>query len=138
MATAGTLHDYKWIGPDVVELKMSCGTLVALTDDLRVRCYGSINTTNAEYTYWTAIQNENSDYSTPYVNGSRAVTHPDETFEMQSQFTIDMIVKPWFTYDISTARIFAVWYIDDTHRLIIYYAVGGDYISVYYVDGGDA
>ena len=136
--TDGILHDYKWIDSETVELRIICDTLAALTDDIRIRCYGSNNATDGEYTYWTAVQVEDLPYSTPYVNGSRAVTHPDETFEMQSQFTIDMIVKPWFTYDISTARIFAVWYIDDTHRLIIYYAVGGDYISVYYVDGGDA
>ncbi len=134
----GTLHSYKWIDSETIEIQGICAAILALTDDLQSWCYGSNNATDGEYTYFTAVQADDLPYPTPYVNGSRAVTHPDETFEMLSQFTIDMIVKPWFTYDISTARIFAVWYIDDTHRLIIYYAVGGDFISVYYVDGGDA
>ena len=136
--TAGILHDYEWKDSKTLELRVICDTLANLTDDIQMRSYASDNAAADEYTYWTAVQAENLPYPTPYVNGSRAVTHPDEIFEMPSKFTIDMIVRPWFTYDISTARIFAVWYIDDTHRLIIYYAVGGDYISVYYVDGGDA
>ena len=131
----GTLHGYKWLDSETVEIRIICADLAANTDDLQIRCRGSVNATADEYTYWTAVQAEDLPYPTPYVNGSRAVTHPDETFEMPSKFTIDMIVEPWFLYDTGNAKYWGGWYVDATHRLIIQYNPGGDIIYILWQDG---
>ena len=132
----GTLHRYKWIDSETIEIQGICVAILALTDDLQSWCYGSNNSTDGEYTYWTAIQAEDLPYSTPYVSGSRAVTHPDKTFEMSSQFIIDMIVEPWFTYDTAINHRFSVWYIDATHRFFIRYTAANDRMSILWIDGG--
>ncbi|KKM08125.1 hypothetical protein LCGC14_1727040, partial [marine sediment metagenome] len=87
-AAAGNLQWFQWIDSEIVELHYTCSALSALTDDVQVRFYGSPNATINEYTYWMRPQLEDLTYDTPYVDGSRAVTHPDETFELPSQFTI--------------------------------------------------
>lgn len=136
--TEGTLHDYEWKDSETLEIRIICATLDALGDDLQIRCFGSNNATDAEYTYWTAVQAEDLPYSTPYVNGSRAVVHPDETFEMPSQFTIDMIVRPWFAYNTATGHRWLGWYIDANHVFRIYYEPGSDNLSIEWKDGGTA
>ena len=134
--TEGTLHGYDWKDSETLELRVICDTLIADTDNIAIRCYGSNNATAAEYTYWTAAQAEDLPYPTPYVNGSRAVTHPDETFEMPSQFTIDMIVRPWFTYDTAINHIFVKWHIDITHEFKIRWEAATDSIIIRWEDGG--
>ncbi len=131
----GTLHGYEWKDSEILELRIICDAMDNLTDDLRIVCRGSNAATDGEYTYYTATQIENLPYPTPYVNGSRAVTHPDETFEMPSQFIIDMIVKPWFVYDTAINHRFAEWFIDSTHRLILYYGPSDSFL-LYWQDGG--
>ncbi len=134
-ASAGVLRWYKWIDEETVELHYTCSALGGVTDDMQYRLYGSPNATASEYTYWMRPQLEGLNYDTPYVNGSRAVTHPDETFEMPSKFTIDMIVRPWFIYDTAIAHRLAIWFIDVTHRFEMYYANGTDTLDVHWVDG---
>lgn len=136
--TEGTLHDYEWKDSETLEIRIICATLDALADDLQIRCYGSNNATDAEYTYWTAVQAEDLPYPTPYVNGSRVAVHPDETFEMPSQFTIDMIVRPWFAYNTSIDHRLAEFYIDSTHRFTIRYVASVDLFYCTWQDGGSS
>lgn len=136
--TDGVLHDYTWYDSETLELRIICATMDADTNDLRIICFGSNNTTDGEYTYWTAVQAEDLPYPTPYVNGSRAKNNPDETFEMPSQFTIDMIVKSWFVYDTAATKMVYSWYIDATHRCRIYYSAGSDIYFAEFHDGGTA
>jgi len=134
----GTLHNYDWKDSETLEIRIICATLANLNDNLHVRCRGSNNNTANEYTYWTAVQAEDLPYSTPYVNGSRAVVHPDETFEMPSQFTIDMIIDLWHTFDDDVAHRYISWYNDATHFFHIYYT--GDpahIINLFWKDGTD-
>ncbi len=131
----GVLHDYDWIDSETLEVRAIC-TAITITDDLQVRCFGSDNATGNEYTYWTAIQNENSTYSTPYVDGARAKNSPTETLQMPSQFTIDMVVKPWFAFDSNIGHRFFEWNIDGTHQLRLFYGVGVDQIAIFWIDGG--
>jgi len=134
----GIVHGYKWIDSETLELRAICDTIDDLDDDLEIRCYGSSNATADEYTYWTAAQAEDLPYPTPYVNGSRAITHPDETFEMPSQFTIDMIVKSWFTYDTEIGHRYIDWYISGTQFCYFRYFPAADSIRFYWRDGGSA
>ncbi|KKL62922.1 hypothetical protein LCGC14_2180300, partial [marine sediment metagenome] len=136
--TEGTLHGYDWKDSETLELRVICDTLIADTDNITIRCYGSNNATANEYTYWTAAQAEDLSYSTPYVNGSRAVTHPDETFELPSQFTIDMIVRPWFVFDTVIAHRFIEWFVDGTHEIGIRYNTANDTFRLIWEDGGTA
>ena len=55
------LHDYDWIDSETLELRMVCSA-ITVTDDLEVRCFGSDNATDAEFTYWTAIHKIYGDY----------------------------------------------------------------------------
>ncbi len=134
-ASAGVLRWYKWLDEEMVELHYTCSALGGVTDDMQYRLYGSPNATASEYTYWMRPQLEGLNYDTPYVNGSRAVTHPDETFEMPSKFTIDMIVRPWFGFETAIEHRFIEWYIDATHRLRIQYYPVTDRINLYWHDG---
>ncbi len=137
-AVSGNLRWYGWIDTETVELHYTCSALGNLTDDIQVRLFGSPNATINEYTYWMRPQLENLTYDTPYVDGSRAANHPDETFEMRSQFTIDMIIEPWFVYGTSISHRSCEWYIDATHRFIIYYNKDADKFYVWWIDGGSA
>jgi len=92
-----------------------------------------------KYTYWTAVQTEDTAYPTPYTPTERAkdgvLNYP---FEMPEKFTVMFWVRPWFKYDTETYHRFVEWFIDDTHRLIIYYHVTEHKIYVYWQDGGTA
>ena len=130
----GVLHDYDWIDSETLELRAVCSA-ITVTDDLQVRCFGSDNATGDEYTYWTAIQNENSDYSTPYVDGARAKNSPDETVQMPSQFTVDMVVKPWFAYTSTINHVLYEWNIDGTHVCVLRWNVAATLFGLNYHDG---
>ena len=132
----GTLHGYDWKDSETVELRIICDDLNANTDNLIVRCRGSANATDGEYTYYTAVQVEDLPYPTPYVNGSRAAAHPDESLIMSSQFVIDMIVPPWFTYDTTDNHVICAWYIDVTHAFNLRYRADTDVIKLHWQDGG--
>ena len=134
----GTLHGYEWKDSKTVEVRCICATLTNLTDNLVLFCYGSNNAIADEYTYWTAVQAEDLPYPTPYVNGIRAAAHPDENFIMPSQFVLDMVVNPWFTYDTGINGVLFVWRKDGTHRLILFYSPGDDKIRLFWIDGGTA
>ncbi len=134
--TTGILHGYDWKDSETIELRVICEDLAAATDDLKIYCYASNNATAAEYTYWTAVQAEDLSYPTPYVDGSRAVTHPDETIEMRSKFVVDMVVKSWFVYDSGIKHTYINWFIDETHRFVCYYNQASDQLFVWWVDGG--
>lgn len=134
----GILHDFDWKDSKTIEIRVICDTLVANTDDVRIYIFGSNNATDGEYTYWTAVQAEDLPYSTPYVNGARAAASPNESFIMRSQFVLDMVMRPWFTYDTAAQKMFVTWWIDATHRFIVYYEVAGNDIRIYYLDGGAA
>ncbi len=134
--SSGVLRWYDWIDEETIEIHYTCSALAAATNDIQYRLYGSPNATGSEYTYWMRPQLEGLDYDTPYVNGLRAVTHPDETFEMPSQFIIDMELKSWFTYDVGIDRKYISWYIDGTHFMRIFYHRISDFIGVEWIDGG--
>ena len=128
---AGILQDFSWKDEKTVELRFICDALANLTDDIRVYCYGSNNAIADEYTYYTALQLEDLPYPTPYVNGSRAAAHPTEAFIMQSRFVIDMVVRPWFTYDIAGFPQIIVFYIDAMHLWKIDYVPAIDQKRVF-------
>ncbi len=134
----GILHGYDWKDSETIEIRVICDALANLNDNIRISCHGSDNATDAEYTYWTAVQAEDLPYPTPYTATSRAVTHPDETFEMPSKFTIDMIVRPWFTYDTAIYHKFSEWYIDATHKFFISYDPSADLFYITWQDAGIA
>jgi len=132
---AGTLHDYTWFDSETVELRIICDALGNLNDDVTIYCFGGNNPIDGEYTYWTAVQAEDLPYPTPYVNGTRAVVHPDVTFRMPSKFTIDMIIRPWFIYDTANDKYSFSFYIDNTHKLMLYYRQTFDVFQLYWIDG---
>ncbi len=136
-AATGTLHGFDWKDSKTVEIRMIVEPLSALGNDVRIQVYSSNNADSLdEFTYWTAAQAEDLPYSTPYVKGSRAAAHPDEALIMPSQFIIDMVVPPWFTYDIGTDRVFGSWHIDTTHRFALYWYGVGEVILIAWQDGG--
>ena len=132
----GTLHGYDWKDSETLEVRIITLAMDALTDDLQLRCYASFFPANNHYTYWTAVQAEDLLYPTPYVNGSRAAAHPDEAFIIPSQFVINMIVEPWFTFDAPAVVIMYSWYIDATHKLDLIYDVTADLYFLRWQDGG--
>ena len=134
--TTGTLRWYRWIDSQTVELHFTCIALGALTDDIRFYLYGSSNATAAEYTYWMRPQLEDRVYDTPYVDGSRAAVNPNYPFEMPERFIFKIKLRPWFSYDTVTDIFFSSFYIDSTHRFILYYAPGVDNVSIWWIDGG--
>ena len=127
----GALHDYDWIDDKTVEIRGICDPLNVANNII----YRLASSNNGKYTYFTAAQTENIVYPTPYTATSRAVTHPDETFEMPNKFTIDMIIKPWFTFDIASDHIMYSWFIDSTHRFHFRYHASGDLFAINWYDG---
>jgi len=130
--TTGSAHRIIWLDDETVWL-FCITTAVTAANVNHIRLISPVNT---KHSYFTAAQAEDLICPTPYVNGVRAVTHPDETFEMPSQFTVDMIVRPWFTYDSAVAHRFVEWYIDVNHRSYIYFLNGNDKIRFQWKDGG--
>ena len=134
----GTLHDYKWYDSETLEVRIICASLGALTDDLRIWCFGSNNLTNAEYTYWTAVLAVDLPYPPPYTPTSRVAGKLDLPIALVNKFTLIFWVRPWFTYDTASEHQFVEWYIDATHRLMIRYEHNVDKVEVWWRDGGTA
>ncbi len=130
--STGTAHIVSWLDDNTVEIGLISESVTAANDN-RIWYRAPLD---EDYFYVTAAQAEDLPYPTPYVNGSRAVTHPDETFEMPSRFTLDMIFKPWFTYDVASSLRFLSWYIDATHLMRINYDQGSDLMRLDWKDGG--
>ncbi len=133
--SSGTLHGYDWKDSETLEIRIIVDALGNLTDDIKIFCFGSNNTTADEYSYWTAVQAEDLPYPTPYVNGSRAVTHPDETFEMQSKFILDMKYKSWFIFDTAISHRFAEWRPSGTQFFGLHYDQASNRITISWKDG---
>jgi len=105
---------------------------VIATNDNKIWFRGA---SNGDWFHVTAVQLENLPYGTVYTSTNRAANHPDETFEMPSKFTIDMIVKSWFRFDTGSEKRYLSFYIDATHRFFIRYSHDNDKISMYWIDG---
>ena len=133
---SGILHNYDWKDFKTLEIRMICDTLILLTDDIQIFCYGSNNTIADEYTYWTAVLAVDLPYPTPYTPTSRVAGKLDLSIALVNKFTLMFWVRPWFTYDTATYHRFCEWHIDITHRFLIYYNPIGDRITVFWVDGG--
>jgi len=143
-AGAGTLHNYTWIDEDTIEIQW-IGTLDAAGNNCQIRCFGSDHATDGEYTYWTAVQLEDLPYPTPYIDryrwptGVRPAVSPNYAVTMPEKFVFKMKIRPWFTYDIAGYPHFFGWYIDGSHRFLIYYNPGApDKIYILWQDGGTA
>ncbi len=119
----GTLLDYDWIDSETLKIYFKCDALANLTDDVQVRCYGSDNTTTAEYTYWTEVQliDEAEITMFPFVEGIHAIDIINETFTLPDQCTIVWRGKPRFAFDTASNKYFWSWRIDATHLLSLYY-----------------
>lgn len=131
----GTLYGYDWKDPKTVEIRIIVDTLINLTDDIRIHCYAGTDTIN-EYTYWTAVQAEDLPYPTPYTPTSRVVGKLNYLLTLVPKFTLIFRVRPWFTYDTIIDNRFVEWFIDVTHRFIMYYGISGNYIVIAWQDGG--
>ena len=134
----GTLLDYEWIDSETLKLNFECDALANLTDDVEVRCYGSNNPTDAEYTYWTEVQliDEAEITMFPFVEGVHAADVIDETFTMPDKFTFDMIIEPKFAYDIALDKYIFTFLIDATHLLEVKYVTAADKLVLNWIDGG--
>ena len=133
--TEGILHGYEWKDSKTLELRVIVDT-IDLDDDLAIWCYASPSAIINEYTYWTAVQAEDLPYPTPYVNGSRAITHPDETFEMSSKFILDMKFKPWFIYNVATDVFILDWYVSATQFFRLFFDTS-DFFYLDFKDGSN-
>jgi len=109
---------------------------------LQLRCYAAWNGLAGDFTYWAAVQVTETNYPVAFISPKKypSLTRPKSgwkyNFPLQSQMRIKMEVTPWFNYGTSINHRFYEWYIDDTHRLILYYEASDDKICIYWRDGG--
>jgi hypothetical protein len=113
--------------------------LANLTDDVQIRCYGSNNATDAEFTYWSEVQLVDDDeiIMFPFVDGTHAADTIDETQTLPDKCTIVLKgIEPRFSYDTAESiRLFA-WRNDATHVLRLNYVTASDVYRVSWIDGG--
>lgn len=128
----GTLRWYRWIDAETVELHYTCDVLDALTDDVQLRLFASIDAVIDEYTYWMRPQLEDRTYDTPYVDGSRAAVSPNHAFEMPEKFIFKIKARPWFTYNATIGYRIITWHVDVDHRFMLYYEPGADKFLCYW------
>lgn len=132
VATTGTLWFSEWLDSETVWIAGVTTAVTAVnTNRLWILC-----PTNGNFVYATAAQAENSAYSTPYVNGSRSAATPQYAIAMASTFSLRLKMRPWFAYDMTTNHRLIEWYINATHRLILYYVASADNFQVAWIDGG--
>jgi len=133
----GTLLDYTWLDSETVEINFQCTALANLTDDVIVKCYGSNNATDAEYTLWTEVQLIDSDAITmyPFVSGTHSADNIQQAFVMPDKLIIDLIINPKFLYDTSSSKVFWSWYVGATERLSLFYGSSSDKLILAYADG---
>lgn len=131
----GILRGYDWIDSETITVRITINSLGGFTNDIYIALFGSPNATADEYTYFTAVQLEDLPYPTPYVNGSRAAAHPDETFQMPNKYTIDMVVRLWFIYNTEVYHRFLNWYVGAAYYFRVFYDIAIDALSVSWKDG---
>lgn len=140
--STGYKYAEDWLDDETVRLRIQSENLT-VANEHEVRVFASNAATAGESTFWTRIQIEdNSDWwSTPFMESSRAAFAGSDTFEIprSGQFTVDVLLEPWFRYDTSGDRAIWNWFIDGTHQLILTYGASApDQFRVYWVDGGTA
>ena len=57
---------------------------------------------------------------------------------MPSQFTVDMIVKPWFAFETVISHRFIEWFVDGTHECGLRYSTGDNTFRFIWEDAGTA
>jgi len=137
VATKGTLIDYTWIDAETLQLFFQCDALGNLTDDVQVKCLGSNNSIDAEYTYWTEVQLIDSDQMTmyPFVSGTHSADVIDQAFVMPDKFIFDMMIDPKFAYDTSEFKRVATWLIGANNFFRLQYDPSIDKLIIRYKDG---
>ena len=141
VAANGATHlEYLWIDDETVWVSFLSATCAAGIGTV----YAFADESDAKHSYWTAVQLEDNAYPSPYIPLYRYPTqvrlevNAEHRATMQSKFVFKVKVKPWFTYDTVTWHAIFSWYIDATHRLIIYYNNSSDIFQIYWQDGGAA
>lgn len=134
----GTLLDYDWIDSETLLLRFECVALANLTDDVIIRCFGSDNATDGEYTYWSEVQfiDDSEIIMFPFVDGTHAVDIINETFTLPNQFTRVIKIDPRISFDTATSHIVYSFFIDTTHLLKLVYAPSIDKYQLVWHDGG--
>jgi hypothetical protein len=97
-----------------------------------------ISPTNGTYSYFTAIQAEDSLYPTPYTPTTRAAGVLQYPLALPRKFTAVFWVRPWFNYDTTNTLSFLVWYVAANNVFLIYYVPATDQITIGWIDGGVA
>ncbi len=133
--SAGASHlQFHWITPDIIWVSCLSNTCAAGLGTV-ILYIGEANTL---YSYWTAVQVEDNSYPTPYTPTIRKANLLNYKYRMPPIFTIMFWVRPWFPYTIASPLKYFAWYVDATHRLLLYYDTAGDTIRLYWINGGVA
>ena len=133
-ASTGTLRDAIWISDDLVWVSGISTVITA----------GNVNyiylrtITNGKYSYFTAIQIENSVYPTPYTPTTRAAGILKYPLALPRKFTAMFELRPWFNYNTANTPMFLTWYVAANNVFLIYYVPATDQITVGWIDGGVA
>ena len=132
----GALVVQRWFDDDAVQLALATDSVTAsATNELRIHVAG----TAGSYVYATALQAQDNQFPHRYVATSAAAVVVNHTFRMPPSglFTVDCIVRPWFTYDIASGDpTFWTWRVSATVRLICFYEASTDTISLNWRDTG--
>ena len=117
LAGDGVLHFTEWLDDETVWVS-AITLVVTAANNNRVFLYGM---TNGKYTYYTAIQAEDSIYPSPYISNycwpsrTRIAVQPTYDVTMQEKFVFIIKIKPLFTYDTSINHRILSWFIDESH-----------------------
>jgi hypothetical protein len=135
--SAGTLLDYIWYDSETLLINFKCEALANLTDDVELRCYGSNNATDAEFTYWSEVQliDDAEIIMFPFVDGTHAADFIDATQTLPDKCTIDMVIEPKFANDTGANKFMLGWRLSATSLMQILYSQGSDYFKVNWGDG---
>ena len=139
VAADGILLDYTWYDSETLKLNFQCDVLANLTDDVQVRCYGSDNATDAEYTYWAEVQLVDDDeiIMFSFVEGIHAIDIISVTDTLGGKQTFDIVCEPKFLYTIADNKTIFSYRVDATHYMRLYYSESSHYFTFVWKDGID-
>lgn len=137
-ATAGALVVNRWLDDDTVLLAVSSDAVTPTAQNLiQIIPGGDAGGTAGGYVYVGAVQAEDNVWPRSYVDGSVAAVDVTDTFELPpaKTFTVDTVVRPWFTYDTASDHYLWSW-VAGTAHLLCYYNASADLFNVDWKDGG--
>ncbi|MCK5614591.1 hypothetical protein KAR91_72675 [Candidatus Pacearchaeota archaeon] len=135
----GEIIDFTWYDEETILINFQCAALTDLTDDVEVRCYGSANATDAEYTYWTEVQliDEAEITMFLFIDGIHSADVIDETQTLPDKLFIRITdFEPRFAYDTVSNHFVFTWRLDGTHFLRLNYQLSTNKWIIGYQDGG--